>query len=138
MIITRTFAIATSGQGDVKDVTQDVASSVSSSRARSGIVTVFVAGSTAGMTTVEFEDGAIADLNGVFERLAPRNGVYRHHLRWGDDNGSSHVRAALIGPSVTVPLVDGALALGTWQQIVLLEFDTRARQREVIVQVIAE
>lgn len=90
------------------------------------------------MTTIEFEPGAIADLNGVFEALAPREGAYRHHLRWGDDNGSSHVRAALLGPSVTVPLVDGALTLGTWQQLMLLEFDTRPRTREIVVQIIGE
>jgi secondary thiamine-phosphate synthase enzyme len=84
----------------------------------------------------EVEPGAVADLNALFERLAPRDADYRHHLRWGDDNGSSHVRAALLGPSITVPLVDGALTLGTWQQIMLLEFDTRAREREIVVQVV--
>ena len=99
---------------------------------------MFVVGSTAGITTIEFEPGAVADLNGLFERLAPRSAEYRHHLRWGDDNGSSHVRAALLGPSLTVPFVDGALTLGTWQQIMLLEFDTRPRNREVIVQIVGE
>jgi len=99
---------------------------------------VFAVGSTAGMTTIEFEAGAIEDLNAVFEQLAPREGEYRHHLRWGDDNGSSHVRAAIVGPSLTVPFVDGAMVLGTWQQIVLLEFDTRARSREVVVQIVGE
>ena len=103
-----------------------------------GIVTVFVVGSTAGLTTIEFEPGAVADLNGVFERLAPRHGEYRHHLRWGDDNGSSHVRAALLGPSLTVPFMARTLTLGTWQQIMLLEFDTRARTREVVVQIVGE
>ena len=101
-------------------------------------MTVFVVGSTAAVTTIEFEPGALADFNGLFERLAPRAADYRHHLRWGDDNGSSHVRAALLGPSITVPLVDGALTLGTWQQIMLLEFDTRSREREVVVQVVGE
>ena len=105
---------------------------------RSGTVTVFAVGSTAGMTTIEFEAGAIEDLNAAFEQLAPREGEYRHHLRWGDDNGSSHVRAAMVGPSLTVPFVDGAMVLGTWQQIVLLEFDTRARSREVVVQIVGE
>ena len=95
-------------------------------------------GSTAGVTTIEFEPGAVADLNGLFERLAPRNAEYRHHLRWGDDNGSSHVRAALLGPSVTVPFVDGELRLGTWQQVMLLEFDTQPRRRELVVQMIGE
>jgi secondary thiamine-phosphate synthase enzyme len=97
-----------------------------------------VVGSTAGLTTIEFEPGAIADLNDVFERLAPRGGDYRHHLRWGDDNGSSHVRAALLGPSVVVPFGGGQLALGTWQQIMLVEFDTRPRRREIVIQLIGE
>ena len=87
---------------------------MAASGARTGIATVFVVGSTAGITTIEFEPGAIADLNGLFEQLAPRSGEYRHHLRWGDDNGSSHVCAALLGPSLTMPFVDGALTLGTW------------------------
>lgn len=138
MVATQNFQISTNGQGDVRDVTRQVADAVSRSGMRSGIVTVFAVGSTAGMTTVEFEAGAIEDLNAVFEQLAPREGEYRHHLRWGDDNGSSHVRAAIVGPSLTVPFVDGAIVLGTWQQIVLLEFDTRARSREVIVQIVGE
>jgi secondary thiamine-phosphate synthase enzyme len=95
-----------------------------------------VVGSTAGITTIEFEPGAVADLNRVWERLAPRDGNYDHHLRWGDDNGSSHVRAAMLGPSVSIPFDDGRLCVGTWQQIVLIEFDTRGRTREIIVQLI--
>ena len=138
MIATQNFQISTNGQGDVRDVTRQVADAVSRSGVRSGIVTVFAVGSTAGMTTIEFEAGALEDLNAVFEQLAPREGEYRHHLRWGDDNGSSHVRAAIVGPSLTVPFVDGAIVLGTWQQIVLLEFDTRARSREVVVQIVGE
>jgi secondary thiamine-phosphate synthase enzyme len=138
MVATQNFQISTNGQGDVRDVTRQVADAVSRSGMRSGIVTVFAVGSTAGMTTIEFEAGAIEDLNAVFEQLAPREGEYRHHLRWGDDNGSSHVRAAIVGPSLTVPFVDGAMVLGTWQQIVLLEFDTRARSREVVVQIVGE
>ena len=97
---------------------------------RAGLVTVFVVGSTAAITTIEFEPGAVADLNRLFDELAPRDAEYRHHLRWGDDNGSSHVRAALLGPSLTVPFVDGALLLGTWQQIMLLEFDTSPAARD--------
>jgi secondary thiamine-phosphate synthase enzyme len=138
MVATQNFQISTNGQGDVRDVTRQVADAVSRSGMRSGIVTVFAVGSTAGMTTIEFEAGAIEDLNAVFEQLAPREGEYRHHLRWGDDNGSSHVRAAMVGPSLTVPFVDGAMVLGTWQQIVLVEFDTRARSREVVVQIVGE
>jgi len=138
MVATQRFGISTKGQGDARDITEQVAAAVSASKARAGTATVFVIGSTAGITTIEFEPGAVADLNSVFEALAPRNGDYRHHLRWGDDNGSSHVRAALLGPSVTVPFVDGALTLGTWQQVILLELDTRPRRREVVVQIVGE
>ena len=90
------------------------------------------------MTTIEFEPGAVSDLNRLFEEITPRHQDYRHHLRWGDDNGSSHVRAALLGPSLTVPFADGTLILGTWQQIMLLEFDTRPRKREIVIQVVGE
>ncbi|MBI2189339.1 MAG: YjbQ family protein [Acidobacteria bacterium] len=138
MVATQKFVISTKGQGDAKDITEKVAAAVSASNARSGTATVFVIGSTAGITTIEFEPGAIADLNRVLERLAPRDADYQHHLRWGDDNGSSHVRAALLGPSVTVPFVDGALTLGAWQQLMLLELDTRPRRREVVVQIVGE
>jgi len=138
MVATHRFEVSTKGQGDAKDITEKVAAAVSASKARAGTATVFVVGSTAGVTTIEFEPGAVADLNRVFERLAPRNADYQHHLRWGDDNGSSHVRAALLGPSITVPFVDGVLTLGTWQQLTLLEFDTRPRRREVVVQVVGE
>ena len=103
-----------------------------------GTATVFVVGSTAGVTTIEFEPGAVADFNRLFDRLAPRDDGYRHHLRWGDDNGSSHVRAALLGPSLTVPFEAGRLLLGTWQQIMLIEFDTRPRTREIVVQMLGE
>lgn len=130
--------IKTKGQGDVRDVTELVGAAVAESGASAGLATVFVVGSTAGVTTIEFEPGAVADLDGAFEKIAPRHGEYRHHLRWGDDNGSSHVRAALLGPSLTVPFRDGALALGTWQQIVLVEFDTRPRSRPIVIQVLGE
>ena len=138
MITTVTHEISTTGQGDTQNVTDAVAQAITQSKVRAGIVTVFVVGSTAGVTTIEFEAGAVHDLNGVFETLAPRNGTYRHHLQWGDDNGSSHVRAALLGPSVTIPFREGHLLLGTWQQIVVTEFDTRPRRRQVIVQVVGE
>jgi secondary thiamine-phosphate synthase enzyme len=138
MVVTRRHEIATKGQVDTRDITDLVATFVSDSSIAAGTATVFIVGSTAGVTTIEFEPGAVADLNGLFERLAPRGGEYRHHLRWGDDNGSSHVRAALLGPSLTVPFVDRKLLLGTWQQIVLLEFDTRPRRREIVVQIMGE
>jgi len=138
MIATHKLEVSTKGQGDAWDITEKVAGAVAASAMRSGLATVFVAGSTAGVTTIEFEPGAIADLNGLFEKLAPRQGEYRHHLRWGDENGSSHVRAALLGPSLTVPFAEGVLTLGIWQQIMLPEFDTRPRQREVVVQIVGE
>jgi secondary thiamine-phosphate synthase enzyme len=130
--------VATRGQGDAHDLTDLVDAAVAETPMTSGLVTVFVVGSTAGVTTIEYEPGAIGDLNRVFENVAPRAGEYLHHLRWGDDNGSSHVRAALLGPSLTVPFADRRLLLGTWQQILLLEFDTRPRKREVVIQVIGE
>ena len=130
--------VTTKGQNDAHDITAAVSQAVAASGLRSGIATIFVVGSTAGITTIEFEPGAIADLNRVFEEIAPRQGEYRHHLRWGDDNGSSHVRAAMLGPSLAVPFIDGALALGTWQQIMLLEFDTRPRRREYVIQIVGD
>lgn len=137
-VITHTHEVQTSGQGDTRDVTRAVADDLTRSQLTAGTVTIAVIGSTAGMTTIEFEPGAVSDLNLVFEGLAPRHGEYRHHLRWGDDNGSSHARAALVGPSITIPFVEGSLCLGTWQQIVLLEFDTQSRRREFVVQIIGE
>ena len=138
MVDTHVQEISTTGQGDAHDITSAVARSLAKSGLRTGIVTVFVVGSTAAITTIEFEPGAVQDLNAVFETLAPRDAEYRHHLRWGDDNGSSHARAALLGPSITVPFNDGKLMLGTWQQIALFEFDTRPRLREIVVQTVGE
>jgi secondary thiamine-phosphate synthase enzyme len=138
MVVTTRRQVATRGQGDAHDITEATSAALADSGVKTGIVTVFVVGSTAAVTTIEFEPGAVADLNRVFEELAPRAGEYRHHLRWGDDNGSSHVRAALLGPSLTVPFAEGRLLLGTWQQIMLLEFDTRARRRDVVFQIVGE
>jgi len=138
MVETTRHTIDTSGQGDVHDLTAIVARVLSASSIKSGLLTVAVVGSTAGITTIEFEPGAVADLNRVYEQLAPRDGEYEHHLRWGDDNGSSHVRAAMLGPSISIPFDRGRLCVGTWQQIVLVEFDTRPRSREIVVQLIGE
>ena len=138
MVATHRRSVMTRGQGDAHDVTDVVSHIVADSRIASGTATVFIVGSTAAVTTIEFEPGAIADLNRLFEQIAPRDADYRHHLRWGDDNGSSHVRAALLGPSLTVPFADGKLLLGTWQQIIVLEFDTRPRKREIVIQVVGE
>jgi secondary thiamine-phosphate synthase enzyme len=136
MVATHTHEVETAGQGDAHDITAAVARAVTDSGVRAGVATVFVVGSTAGITTIEFEPGAVHDLNALFETLSPRGATYRHHLRWGDDNGSSHVRAALLGPSISVPFTQGELLLGQWQQIALFEFDTRPRRRVIIVQVV--
>lgn len=136
-MINRTYEItlSTKGLGDTHDITDQVAGSIEESGLKTGVATVFVPGSTAGVTTIEFEPGAVADLKAAFERMAPQGIRYAHNDRWGDGNGFSHVRAALLGPSVTVPFVDGKLVLGTWQQIVLVDFDNRPRKRRVVIQV---
>ena len=138
MVATHTHEISTESQGDVQDLTAFVAKAVASSHLTAGVATVVVVGSTAGVTTLEFESGVVQDLDRALQRLAPREADYQHHLRWGDDNGSSHVRAALVGPSVAIPFVGGRLMLGTWQQIVLVEFDTRPRERQIVLQLIGE
>jgi secondary thiamine-phosphate synthase enzyme len=138
MVHTTRIAVDTAGQGDARDLTGDVTRAVASAGLAAGTVTLFVVGSTAGVTTIEFEPGVVSDLDGALERVAPRHGEYRHHLRWGDDNGSSHVRAAIVGPSITVPVVAGRMVLGRWQQLVLAEFDTGPRRREVVVQMVGE
>ena len=138
MVTTVRRRVRTAGQGDVHDVTGEVAAAVSASGMTAGVATVAVVGSTAGITTIEFEPGAVADFGRLLEQLAPRGAAYAHHERWGDDNGSSHVRAALLGPSLALPFSDAQLALGTWQQVVLVECDTRARERELVVQLVGE
>jgi secondary thiamine-phosphate synthase enzyme len=138
VIATHTHEVSTKGQGDAHDVTEAVARAVTKSGMQAGLVTVFVVGSTAGITTIEFEPGVVHDVDEALEEVAPRDGEYRHHLRWGDDNGSSPVRAALVGPSITVPFRNAELMLGTWQQITLLEFDTRPRKRQVVMQILGE
>ena len=138
MVVSRRIEIATKQQGDTHDLTARVAAAVAESGVTAGIATIFVVGSTAAVTTIEYEPGAVSDFNALMEELAPREADYRHHLRWGDDNGSSHVRAALLGPSLTVPFTAEGLTLGTWQQVMLVEFDTRPRRREVVVQIVGE
>ena len=132
------LSVRTSGDGDTIDLTSELSASVRESGLTSGVATLFIGGSTAGLTTIEYEPGAGAGLNDVFEGIAPRDRDWRHHLRWGDHNGHSHVRAALLGPSLSIPFIDGNLTLGTWQQVVLVDFDDRPRTREVVVQLIGE
>ncbi len=138
MIVTRELHVQTPGSYAVLDITSAIAQAVVESKLAAGIVTIFCPGSTGGLTTLEFEEGVVADLKQVLDEITPPDRAYRHHLRWHDDNGHSHVRAALLGPSLTVPFVGGALTLGDWQQIVFCDFDTSPRQRTLIVQVMGE
>lgn len=132
------FVIETKGFTDVLDVTPQVEQVVSASGVQSGIVLAFTPGSTAGLTTIEYEPGAVSDLKDAIARIAPEGIAYAHDARWGDGNGFSHVRAALLGPSLSLPVRGGALVTGTWQQVVLVDFDNRPRSRRVEVQVLGD
>jgi secondary thiamine-phosphate synthase enzyme len=138
MIVTDQVTVKTRGHDDLVDVTAQVQDVLARHGLQEGSALVFVSGSTAGLTTIEYEPGLVEDLPAAFERIAPRGIRYRHHEAWGDDNGHSHVRASLLGPSLTVPFREGRLLLGTWQQIVLVDFDTRPRQRDLVVQLSGE
>ena len=138
MIVSKQLTLNTQGEGHTLDITSGVERAVREAGVKNGVVTLFVIGSTAALTTIEYEPGALADLKRAFEVIAPRDQEYQHHLRWHDDNGHSHVRAALLGPSLSVPFVGGQLTLGTWQQIILIDFDTRPRQRKVVAQIVGE
>jgi secondary thiamine-phosphate synthase enzyme len=138
MIVNQSIELRTSGHCDIQDITSQVNQEVTRSGIKGGIVTVFVPGSTGGVTTIEFESGLVSDLRQMFDRIIPTNIAYKHDLRWGDGNGHAHVRASLLGPSLTVPIVNGSLTLGTWQQIVFVDFDNRPRSRRLIVQIMGE
>lgn len=135
-VLTRELALSTRGQDHVLDVTDHLRSLLTESGVREGQATVFVPGATASVTTLEYEPGLLQDLPAVLDALIPAGRAWQHDRTWGDGNGASHLRAALIGPSLTVPVVNGALTLGTWQQVVLIDHDTRPRDRRVILQVI--
>ena len=138
---THTFTIVrrTLGNSQVLDLTDEIQAEMRQSRIRSGQAVAMVVGSTCALTTTEYEPGlAEHDLAAVFEKIAPEQGSYVHERTWGDDNGHSHVRASLVGPSLALPVVEGRIPLGTWQQVVLLDFDTRARERKVVVNVMGE
>jgi len=135
-IFKKTVERDTSPDTDIQDLTADVAATVAESAIENGQVLVFTPGSTAAITTIEFESGAVADLGRAINEMAPTGAHYDHDARWGDGNGYSHVRAALMGPSLTLPVIDGQLALGTWQQVVLCDFDNRPRRRRIVIQVI--
>ncbi|MBI3014679.1 MAG: YjbQ family protein [Candidatus Tectomicrobia bacterium] len=132
------FTVQTKGQTEIIDITKLVARQIEQSNLGSGTATVFVAGSTAGVTTLEHEPGLLKDLEQAWERICPRDIPYAHDSRWGDGNGYAHVRAALLGPSLTIPFFHQKLLLGVWQQIVLVDFDNRPRIREISVQIIGE
>jgi secondary thiamine-phosphate synthase enzyme len=139
MVKTHELNIRTNGNCEVINITDQVAAAVSKSDMTAGTVTVFNVGSTAGITTTEYEPGlADYDLKAAFEKIAPQNARYEHEETWHDDNGHSHVRASLLGPSLSVAVIDARLALGTWQQIILIDFDTRPRTRTVICQMVGE
>ena len=137
-VITEQIQLNTSGDTDIIDITDQVAGYLRSNKVKDGVVTVFVPGSTAGLTTIEYEPGLIKDLKRLFEEIASKRKEYNHNLRWQDGNGYSHVRAALLGPSLAVPFKNKELQLGTWQQIVLIDFDNRPRSRRIIMQIIGE
>lgn len=128
----------TGGDGSIVDLTDSMKQAVEQSQIRSGTITAFIPGSTAGITTIEYEPGLLRDIPDLMERLIPSSKSYKHDETWHDGNGFSHLRAALIGPDVTVPFVDRKLTLGTWQQVVLLDFDNRPRSRRVVFQIVGE
>lgn len=132
------FAFETNGDCDMIDITYSVAETVSRSGMKTGICTIFCTGSTGSITTIEYEDGLLKDFPEAMERLAPKDAIYQHHLRWRDGNGHSHVRASILGPSLTVPFVNGKLTLGTWQQITFIDFDNKPRTRRIEVVLIGE
>ena len=135
---TGTINLSTRGDADILDIASQVAEAVSASGLNDGLVTIFCPSSTSALTTIEYESGALSDLRRLFDEIIPPNREYAHNARWGDDNGHAHVRAALLGPSLTVPFVDGRLTLGTWQQIIYVDFDNRPRRRELVVQIMGE
>jgi secondary thiamine-phosphate synthase enzyme len=138
-VITTAFVeLCTQGSGHVLDITNQISRALQESGLRSGIVTVFCPSATSALTTIEFESGAVSDFQRLFDEIVPADRDYRHNMRWGDGNGHSHVRAALLGPSLTVPFVDQELTLGTWQQIIYVDFDNRPRQRRLVVQIMGE
>ncbi len=138
MTYSESVSLKTRGFNDIIDLTGHVSRIVEKSQVQNGLVTVFCPGSTGAITTIEYESGVLEDLKRAIERIAPAGIPYQHDQRWGDGNGFSHVRAALMKPSLSIPLMDGRVALGTWQQVVFIDFDNRERRRKIIVQVVGE
>jgi len=138
MVITKNIELETRGETDMIDITPEIETNLRETELKKGTVTIFVPGSTGGLTTVEYETGVLKDLNDAFERQAPRDVSYAHNAKWGDGNGFSHVRASLLGPSLNIPFCEGKLLRGTWQQIIFVDFDNRPRSRKLILQFIGE
>lgn len=130
--------MSTRGDTEVHDITDAIANVLSKSGLKAGIVTVFCPSSTSALTSIEYENGAVSDLKRLFDEIVPQNREYAHNARWHDGNGHSHVRAALLGPSLTIPFLNGKLTLGTWQQVIYVDFDNKPRRRELVVQMIGE
>lgn len=135
---TLSLSLNTQGNADIRDITDQVAWQILQSGLKDGTVTIFCPSSTSALTTIEYESGALNDLGRLFDEIIPQNREYAHNARWHDGNGHSHVRAALLGPSLTIPFVAGQLTLGTWQQIIYVDFDNRTRQRKLVLQLIGE
>lgn len=138
MVKTGSIQLSTRGNADVQDITAQIAQVVNESEIRNGMVTIFCPSSTSALTTIEYESGCVSDLRRLFDEIIPHNREYAHNARWHDGNGHSHIRASLLGPSLTIPFVGGNLTLGTWQQVIYVDFDVRSRHRELVLQIIGE
>jgi secondary thiamine-phosphate synthase enzyme len=137
-IITKFIHVDSNGETDILDITSEVEHALAEAKLQNGIITLFVQGSTGALTTIEYEEGLLKDLLPALERIAPRDVVYEHEKKWHDGNGHSHIRASVLGPSLTIPFTKGKLTLGTWQQVVFIELDTRRRSRDLVAQVVGE
>jgi len=138
MVKTGSIQLSTRGNGDVKDITAEIARVINACEIKNGTVTVFCPSSTSALTTIEYESGCVSDLQRLFEEILPQDREYAHNAKWHDGNGHSHARAALLGPSLTIPFIERDLTLGTWQQVIYLDFDVRSRSRELVLQIIGE
>jgi secondary thiamine-phosphate synthase enzyme len=137
-VVSKNITFQTKGNCDIIDITRRVAKEVEESKLSNGIVTLFISGSTAGLTTIEYEPNLLSDFKNMWDRVIPQNIPYEHNKTWGDGNGHSHVRASMLGASLTIPFVDKRLTLGTWQQIVFVDFDNRPRSRKMVLQIMGE
>jgi secondary thiamine-phosphate synthase enzyme len=138
MVVTKKISLQSQGHGEIIDITPEVQKQLAETKLSEGTVTLFITGSTAGITTIEFEPGLLADFKAMWERTVPRDITYQHDKAWHDGNGHSHVRASLLGASLVIPFTNKSLALGTWQQVVVVDFDNRARSRQIVMQVMGE